>query len=48
MFFINDKTNKTTFIFSENAVSIIWNTIIKLLNDSSNKKSKFATKNDMS
>ena len=47
MFFIIEKSEKTTSEFSQNSVSIYkmeTQNIIKLLNDSSNEKSKFATK----
>ena len=45
MFFIIEKSEETTFEFSQNSVSIIeTQKIINLLNDSSNDESKFATK----
>ena len=46
MFFINEKTEETTFNFSQNAVLYKMETqkIITLLNDSSNEEYRFATK----
>ena len=45
MFFIIEKSEETTFDFSQNSVRIIeTQKIINLLNDSSNDESKFATK----
>ena len=52
-FFIIQKTEETSFNFSQNAVSIMHyemevQKIIHLLNDSNNEEFKFATKNVMS
>ena len=48
MFFIIEKSEETTFNFSQNSVTIIQimetQKIVNLLNDSNNKNSKFATK----
>ena len=45
MFFIIEKSEETTFEFSQNSVRIIeTQKIINLLNDSSNDQSKFARK----
>ena len=48
MFFIIEKSEETTFNFSENSASIIYRTetqkIVNLLNSSDNENSKFATK----
>ena len=47
-FFIIEKSEKTTFEFSQKSVNIMeTQNIISLLNDSSNEESKFATQNDM-
>ena len=49
MFFIIEKSEETTFKFSQNSVTIIWimetQKIVNLLNGSDNENSKFATKN---
>ena len=48
MFFITEKSEETTFNFSQNSVTIIQimetQKIINLLNASNNENSKFATK----
>ena len=48
MFFITEKSEETTFNFSQNSVTIIWiletQKIVTLLNGSENENSKFATK----
>ena len=46
MFFIIEKSEETTFNFSQNFVTIIMETqkIVNLLNDIDNENSKFATK----
>ena len=47
-FFIIEKSEETTFEFSQKSVNIMeTQNIISLLNDSSNEESKFATQNDM-
>ena len=49
MFFIIEKSEETTFHFSQNSFTIIQimeaQNIANLLNDSNNENSKFATKN---
>ena len=51
MFFIIEKSEETTFNFSQNSVTIIQimeiQKIVNLLNDSENENIKFATKNVM-
>ena len=48
MFFIIEKSEETTFNFSQNSVTKVWimetQKIVNLLNGSDNKNSKFATK----
>ena len=48
MFFIIEKSEETTFNFSQNSVTIIQimeaQKIVNLLNDTDNEKSKFAMK----
>ena len=49
MFFIIEKSEETTFNFSQNSATIIYimetQKIVNLLNGSDNENSKFATKN---
>ena len=51
MFFIIEKSEESTFNFSQNSATIIQimetQKIVHLLNDTDNKNSKFATKNGM-